>query len=29
VMPIGNLTGISEDERSVIATWYQSVESQQ
>ena len=29
VMPIGNLTGISEDERTVIDNWYQSVEAQQ
>jgi uncharacterized membrane protein len=29
VMPIGNLTGISEDERTVIDHWYQSVEAQQ
>ena len=25
VMPIGNLTGISEEERSLIDNWYQSV----
>ncbi len=25
VMPIGNLTGISEEERDIIARWYQSV----
>jgi uncharacterized membrane protein len=29
VMPIGNLTGISEDERTVIDNWYRSVEAQQ
>jgi uncharacterized membrane protein len=29
VMPIGNLTGISEDERTVIDNWYRSMESQQ
>ena len=28
VMPIGNLTGISEDERAVIDTWYQALEPQ-
>jgi len=24
-MPIGNLTGISEEERNLIGSWYQSV----
>jgi uncharacterized membrane protein len=28
VMPIGNLTGISEDERAVIDSWYQTLELQ-
>jgi uncharacterized membrane protein len=28
VMPIGNLTGISDEERNVIDRWYQSVGEQ-
>jgi uncharacterized membrane protein len=28
VMPISNLTGMSEEERVVIDNWYQSVEAQ-
>jgi len=24
-MPIGNLTGISEEERNIIGRWYQSL----
>ena len=27
VMPIGNLTGITEEERDVLDRWYQSVEA--
>jgi uncharacterized membrane protein len=29
VMPIGNLTGMSDDERAILDRWYQSTEQQQ
>ena len=29
VMPIGNLTGMTEDERQVIAGWYRGLEETQ
>ena len=29
VMPIGNLTGITEEERDVLDRWYQSVEAEE
>lgn len=29
VMPIGNLTGMSDEERDIVGSWYQSVEPEQ
>jgi len=29
VMPIGNLTGMTDEERDIVDRWYQSLESQQ
>jgi uncharacterized membrane protein len=29
VMPIGNLTAMTDEERQIIDQWYQSIESEQ